>query len=186
MSSWCPLCPNLAPHERVGKSWITSRPGFFYPHVLLQRGSDEEVMYGIAKWYEMIWQARFDKSKCSLQDVPFNFPESLNHDTADTVYPTNHFSCRTRQPGVKFIIILDRRLDTWASIKTALARIAVSFQIFFSPKSMMNCIEVHLLLKWWWVTNVLCSSDIMHSATLYFKSITACQLRDWALRMLFY
>uniref|UniRef100_A0A4W6EGJ3 MCF.2 cell line derived transforming sequence n=1 Tax=Lates calcarifer TaxID=8187 RepID=A0A4W6EGJ3_LATCA len=29
-----------------------------------------------------------------------------------------------RQPGVKFIIILDRRLDTWASIKTALARIA--------------------------------------------------------------
>ncbi|TNN68523.1 Guanine nucleotide exchange factor DBS [Liparis tanakae] len=31
---------------------------------------------------------------------------------------------RTRQPGVKFIIILDRRLDTWASIKTALARIA--------------------------------------------------------------
>lgn len=34
---------------------------------------------------------------------------------------------RTRQPGVKFIIILDRRLDTWATIKTALARIAVSF-----------------------------------------------------------
>ncbi|XP_058505225.1 proto-oncogene DBL isoform X4 [Solea solea] len=34
---------------------------------------------------------------------------------------------RTRQPGVKFIIILDRRLDTWASIKTALARIAASF-----------------------------------------------------------
>uniref|UniRef100_A0A3B5A0C5 MCF.2 cell line derived transforming sequence n=1 Tax=Stegastes partitus TaxID=144197 RepID=A0A3B5A0C5_9TELE len=33
----------------------------------------------------------------------------------------------TRQPGVKFIIILDRRLDTWASIKTALARIAASF-----------------------------------------------------------
>uniref|UniRef100_A0A8D3AVV7 MCF.2 cell line derived transforming sequence n=1 Tax=Scophthalmus maximus TaxID=52904 RepID=A0A8D3AVV7_SCOMX len=31
------------------------------------------------------------------------------------------------QPGVKFIIILDRRLDTWASIKTALARIAASF-----------------------------------------------------------
>ncbi|XP_037833166.1 proto-oncogene DBL isoform X1 [Kryptolebias marmoratus] len=34
---------------------------------------------------------------------------------------------RTRQPGVKFIIILDRRLDTWPSIKTALARIAASF-----------------------------------------------------------
>ncbi|MEQ2274823.1 hypothetical protein XENORESO_012687 [Xenotaenia resolanae] len=34
---------------------------------------------------------------------------------------------RTRQPGVKFIIILDRRLDTWASIKAALARIAASF-----------------------------------------------------------
>nr|XP_040029495.1 proto-oncogene DBL isoform X1 [Gasterosteus aculeatus aculeatus] len=34
---------------------------------------------------------------------------------------------RTRQPGVKFIVILDRRLDTWASIKTALARIAASF-----------------------------------------------------------
>ncbi|KAM6924206.1 proto-oncogene DBL [Xenentodon cancila] len=34
---------------------------------------------------------------------------------------------RTRQPGVKFIIILDRRLDTWSSIKTALARIAASF-----------------------------------------------------------
>uniref|UniRef100_H3DHF6 MCF.2 cell line derived transforming sequence a n=1 Tax=Tetraodon nigroviridis TaxID=99883 RepID=H3DHF6_TETNG len=34
---------------------------------------------------------------------------------------------RTRQPGVKFIIILDRRLDTWASIKTALSRIAASF-----------------------------------------------------------
>ncbi|KAM9850276.1 proto-oncogene DBL [Aulostomus maculatus] len=34
---------------------------------------------------------------------------------------------RTSQPGVKFIIILDRRLDTWASIKTALARIAASF-----------------------------------------------------------
>ncbi|XP_029020159.1 proto-oncogene DBL isoform X2 [Betta splendens] len=34
---------------------------------------------------------------------------------------------RTRQPGVKFIIILDRRLDTWASIKTALARISASF-----------------------------------------------------------
>ncbi|KAM7417436.1 hypothetical protein PAMA_017200 [Pampus argenteus] len=34
---------------------------------------------------------------------------------------------RTRQPGVKFIIILDRRLDTWASIKNALARIAASF-----------------------------------------------------------
>ncbi|XP_043113542.1 proto-oncogene DBL isoform X1 [Puntigrus tetrazona] len=34
---------------------------------------------------------------------------------------------RTRQPGVKFIIILDRRLDTWASIKTALARIEASF-----------------------------------------------------------
>uniref|UniRef100_A0A3Q2CNF6 MCF.2 cell line derived transforming sequence a n=1 Tax=Cyprinodon variegatus TaxID=28743 RepID=A0A3Q2CNF6_CYPVA len=33
----------------------------------------------------------------------------------------------TRQPGVKFIIILDRRLDTWASIKAALARIAASF-----------------------------------------------------------
>uniref|UniRef100_A0AAQ4NWX3 MCF.2 cell line derived transforming sequence n=1 Tax=Gasterosteus aculeatus aculeatus TaxID=481459 RepID=A0AAQ4NWX3_GASAC len=32
-----------------------------------------------------------------------------------------------RQPGVKFIVILDRRLDTWASIKTALARIAASF-----------------------------------------------------------
>uniref|UniRef100_A0AAZ3QZX7 MCF.2 cell line derived transforming sequence a n=1 Tax=Oncorhynchus tshawytscha TaxID=74940 RepID=A0AAZ3QZX7_ONCTS len=32
-----------------------------------------------------------------------------------------------RQPGVKFIIILDRRLDTWTSIKTALARIAASF-----------------------------------------------------------
>ncbi|GAA6109718.1 proto-oncogene DBL isoform X1 [Tachysurus ichikawai] len=31
---------------------------------------------------------------------------------------------RARQPGVKFIIILDRRLDTWNSIKTALARIA--------------------------------------------------------------
>ncbi|XP_029703338.1 proto-oncogene DBL isoform X2 [Takifugu rubripes] len=34
---------------------------------------------------------------------------------------------RMRQPGVKFIIILDRRLDTWASIKTALSRIAASF-----------------------------------------------------------
>ncbi|XP_061786600.1 proto-oncogene DBL isoform X1 [Nerophis lumbriciformis] len=34
---------------------------------------------------------------------------------------------RTRQPGVKFIVILDRRLDTWASIKNALARIAASF-----------------------------------------------------------
>ncbi|XP_058252256.1 proto-oncogene DBL isoform X1 [Hemibagrus wyckioides] len=34
---------------------------------------------------------------------------------------------RARQPGVKFIIILDRRLDTWNSIKTALARIAASF-----------------------------------------------------------
>ncbi|KAF4091314.1 hypothetical protein AMELA_G00035580 [Ameiurus melas] len=34
---------------------------------------------------------------------------------------------RARQPGVKFIIILDRRLDTWNSIKTALARIAESF-----------------------------------------------------------
>ncbi|KAJ8015700.1 hypothetical protein DPEC_G00028840 [Dallia pectoralis] len=34
---------------------------------------------------------------------------------------------RARQPGVKFIIILDRRLDTWTSIKTALARIASSF-----------------------------------------------------------
>ncbi|XP_061090915.1 proto-oncogene DBL [Conger conger] len=34
---------------------------------------------------------------------------------------------RTWQPGVKFIVILDRRLDTWASIKTALARIAASF-----------------------------------------------------------
>ncbi|XP_046705882.1 proto-oncogene DBL isoform X4 [Silurus meridionalis] len=34
---------------------------------------------------------------------------------------------RARQPGVKFIIILDRRLDTWNSIKTALTRIAVSF-----------------------------------------------------------
>ncbi|XP_062332033.1 proto-oncogene DBL isoform X1 [Osmerus eperlanus] len=34
---------------------------------------------------------------------------------------------RARQPGVKFIIILDRRLDTWSSIKTALARIAASF-----------------------------------------------------------
>ncbi|XP_069049824.1 proto-oncogene DBL isoform X2 [Lepisosteus oculatus] len=34
---------------------------------------------------------------------------------------------RKRQPGVKFIIILDRRLDTWMSIKTALARIAASF-----------------------------------------------------------
>uniref|UniRef100_A0A8C5A592 MCF.2 cell line derived transforming sequence n=1 Tax=Gadus morhua TaxID=8049 RepID=A0A8C5A592_GADMO len=34
---------------------------------------------------------------------------------------------RTRQPGVKFIIILDRRLDTWGSIKTALGRIAASF-----------------------------------------------------------
>uniref|UniRef100_A0A8C5B9N3 MCF.2 cell line derived transforming sequence n=1 Tax=Gadus morhua TaxID=8049 RepID=A0A8C5B9N3_GADMO len=32
-----------------------------------------------------------------------------------------------RQPGVKFIIILDRRLDTWGSIKTALGRIAASF-----------------------------------------------------------
>uniref|UniRef100_A0AAR2K3U9 MCF.2 cell line derived transforming sequence a n=1 Tax=Pygocentrus nattereri TaxID=42514 RepID=A0AAR2K3U9_PYGNA len=32
-----------------------------------------------------------------------------------------------RCPGVKFIIILDRRLDTWTSIKTALARIAASF-----------------------------------------------------------
>ena len=36
------------------------------------------------------------------------------------------FVSRTRQPGVKFIIILDRRLDTWGSIKTALGRIAVS------------------------------------------------------------
>uniref|UniRef100_A0AAV2MK73 MCF.2 cell line derived transforming sequence a n=1 Tax=Knipowitschia caucasica TaxID=637954 RepID=A0AAV2MK73_KNICA len=34
---------------------------------------------------------------------------------------------RKRQPGVKFIIILDRRLDTWPSIKTALARISASF-----------------------------------------------------------
>ncbi|XP_062855893.1 proto-oncogene DBL [Trichomycterus rosablanca] len=34
---------------------------------------------------------------------------------------------RARQPGIKFIIILDRRLDTWNSIKTALARIAASF-----------------------------------------------------------
>ncbi|XP_072573442.1 proto-oncogene DBL isoform X2 [Paramormyrops kingsleyae] len=34
---------------------------------------------------------------------------------------------RRRQPGVKFIIILDRRLDTWSAIKTALARIAASF-----------------------------------------------------------
>ncbi|KAM8910409.1 proto-oncogene DBL isoform 2-T2 [Spinachia spinachia] len=34
---------------------------------------------------------------------------------------------RTRQPGVKFIVILDRRLDSWASIKTALARISASF-----------------------------------------------------------
>ncbi|TSS60346.1 Guanine nucleotide exchange factor DBS [Bagarius yarrelli] len=34
---------------------------------------------------------------------------------------------RARQPGVKFIIILDRRLDTWNSIKTALAKIAASF-----------------------------------------------------------
>uniref|UniRef100_A0A3Q3VU59 Uncharacterized protein n=1 Tax=Mola mola TaxID=94237 RepID=A0A3Q3VU59_MOLML len=33
----------------------------------------------------------------------------------------------TEGPGEKFIIILDRRLDTWASIKTALSRIAVSF-----------------------------------------------------------
>ncbi|KAG9351362.1 hypothetical protein JZ751_022610, partial [Albula glossodonta] len=32
-----------------------------------------------------------------------------------------------RQPGVKFIIILDRRLDTWSSLKTALAKIAASF-----------------------------------------------------------
>uniref|UniRef100_A0A3P8ZEI2 MCF.2 cell line derived transforming sequence a n=1 Tax=Esox lucius TaxID=8010 RepID=A0A3P8ZEI2_ESOLU len=37
------------------------------------------------------------------------------------------FIPRARQPGVKFIIILDRRLDTWTSIKTALARIAASF-----------------------------------------------------------
>lgn len=34
---------------------------------------------------------------------------------------------RKRQPGVKFIIILDRRLDTWPSIKAALARISASF-----------------------------------------------------------
>jgi len=34
---------------------------------------------------------------------------------------------------LKFIIILDRRLDTWTSIKTALARIAVrdTIQFFF-------------------------------------------------------
>ncbi|KAM6953713.1 proto-oncogene DBL [Aplochiton taeniatus] len=37
------------------------------------------------------------------------------------------FFPRARQPGVKFIIILDRRLDTWTSIKTSLARIAASF-----------------------------------------------------------
>lgn len=36
-----------------------------------------------------------------------------------------------RQPGVKFIVILDRRLDTWNSIKTALARIAVRDYNFY-------------------------------------------------------
>lgn len=44
---------------------------------------------------------------------------------------------RTRQPGVKFIIILDRRLDTWASIKAALARIAVSFTFLFGIKAVI-------------------------------------------------
>uniref|UniRef100_A0A3Q1IXC5 MCF.2 cell line derived transforming sequence a n=1 Tax=Anabas testudineus TaxID=64144 RepID=A0A3Q1IXC5_ANATE len=39
----------------------------------------------------------------------------------------NYLTLIPRQPGVKFIIILDRRLDTWASIKMALARIAASF-----------------------------------------------------------
>ncbi|XP_058845396.1 proto-oncogene DBL-like isoform X2 [Acipenser ruthenus] len=34
---------------------------------------------------------------------------------------------RKREPGIKFILLLDRRMDTWSSIKAALFRIAASF-----------------------------------------------------------
>lgn len=52
-----------------------------------------------------------------------------------------NFACRTRQPGVKFIIILDRRLDTWASIKTALARIAVSYIFHTSISFLLDSLD---------------------------------------------
>ncbi|TDH07495.1 hypothetical protein EPR50_G00106590 [Perca flavescens] len=54
---------------------------------------------------------------------------------------------RTRQPGVKFIIILDRRLDTWASIKTALARIAGMPKIRRSPASFPGNLHLVLVLR---------------------------------------
>ncbi|XP_039622090.1 proto-oncogene DBL isoform X2 [Polypterus senegalus] len=34
---------------------------------------------------------------------------------------------RKQEPGIKFILIVDRRMDTWASIKATLSRIAASF-----------------------------------------------------------
>lgn len=55
--------------------------------------------------------------------------------------------CRARQPGVKFIIILDRRLDTWTSIKTALARIAVSKLKSWHFSRVHTCTLVHVEMK---------------------------------------
>uniref|UniRef100_A0A8C7Q894 CRAL-TRIO domain-containing protein n=1 Tax=Oncorhynchus mykiss TaxID=8022 RepID=A0A8C7Q894_ONCMY len=54
---------------------------------------------------------------------------------------------RARQPGVKFIIILDRRLDTWTSIKTALARIAVSKLKSWHFSRVHTCTLVHVEMK---------------------------------------
>ncbi|KAJ8347899.1 hypothetical protein SKAU_G00264880 [Synaphobranchus kaupii] len=64
--------------------------------------------------------------------VIITFPEcTAFHDIPDEgldkVLKYLTFAQRNLQPGVKFVIILDRRLDTWASIKVALAKIAASF-----------------------------------------------------------
>ncbi|XP_035291071.1 guanine nucleotide exchange factor DBS-like isoform X3 [Anguilla anguilla] len=60
------------------------------------------------------------------------FPEctafrDIPDDALDKVLKYLTFAQRIQQPGVKFVIILDRRLDTWTSIKIALAKIEASF-----------------------------------------------------------
>ncbi|XP_076005159.1 proto-oncogene DBL [Genypterus blacodes] len=110
-------------------------------HCLLQAGSQlqstlqqvavpvsmKEVGGYIEKQVAYLSGGRGEESSVIITLPEFSAFSDIPEEALAKVFTYLTLIPRTRQPSVKFIIILDRRLDTWASIKTALARIAASF-----------------------------------------------------------
>ncbi|MBN3297508.1 MCF2 protein, partial [Amia calva] len=97
--------------------WISEREMESY-YSLLQAGSELE--------------STLQRGRGEQSSVIITFPECSSFSEVPEGALTNILTYltlipRKRQPEVKFIVILDRRLDSWVSIKTALSRIAASF-----------------------------------------------------------